>query len=152
MKSHRWRNGALTAASLLLCSLGACASNPPLTAMLSPAAPALEGPVWLLTSLDGTAVTVTNDRVRPTLQFESQSKRAMGMAGVNRFTGGYTIEGSALKLGPLILTKMAGPPEQMEIEARFVRALEAVTQWRISGLELELLAGERGVARFTVKP
>ena len=59
------------------------------------------------------------------------------------------MERDALKFGPLLTTKMAGPPELSELESRFLRALEQVTQWGIEGEELRLFAGNREVARFT---
>ena len=43
--------------------------------------------------------------------------RASGWAGVNRFTGSYALEGATLTIGPLAMTRMAGPPERMEQES-----------------------------------
>jgi heat shock protein HslJ len=46
-------------------------------------------------------------------------------------------------------TKMAGPPELNGLETRFLRALEQVTAWRIDRGELELMADDKPVARFS---
>lgn len=105
---------------------------------------------WVLVELEGQPVKVAEERGRPTLRFDPKDPRVSGMGGVNRYGGGYAIEGAALKFGPLMATKMAGPPEQNALETRFLWVLEATTSWRLarSG-ELELLAGTRVVARFT---
>ena len=109
----------------------------------------LEGRTWTLATLDGAPVSVPTERARPTLSFDADSKSASGMAAVNRFSGPYVKDAGSLKLGPLIATKMAGPPELNELETRFLRALEQTTAWRMEGGELELLSGEQVVARFT---
>lgn len=104
---------------------------------------------WVLVALEGQAVEVAEERGRPTLRFDPKEPRVSGMGGVNRYGGRYTIEGAALTFGPLMATKMAGPPEQNALETRYLWVLEATTSWRLakSG-ELELLAGTRVVARF----
>lgn len=131
--------------------VSACSSQTPTATIPPAAAPTLEGQTWALQSIEGDAVTVSDERGRPTLQLEAPTTRASGLAGVNRFSGSYTKEGAALKFGPLAMTKMAGPAERMELEARYSRALTATTQWRIAGGALELLAGERVVARFSAR-
>jgi heat shock protein HslJ len=138
-------------AGLTLGLVSACNSQPPAAAAAPASSPALEGQTWTLQSLEGVAVTVSDERGRPTLQLDGATTRASGLAGVNRFSGSYTREGTALKFGPLAMTKMAGPPERMDLETRYSRALTATTQWRIAGGALELLAGERVVARFSAR-
>jgi heat shock protein HslJ len=105
---------------------------------------------WVLVALEGQPVEVAEERGRPTLHFDPKEPRVSGMGGVNRYGGRYTIEGAALTFGPLMATKMAGPPEQNALETRYLWVLEATTSWRLakSG-ELELLAGTRVVARFS---
>jgi heat shock protein HslJ len=138
------------------CSGAACANAVPAAAQEvasggSELAPArLIQREWVLVGLEGKPVEVAEERGRPTLRFDPKEARVSGMSGVNRYGGRYTIEGAALTFGPLLATKMAGPPEQNALETRFLWALEATTSWRVakSG-ELELLAGTRVVARFT---
>lgn len=72
-----------------------------------------------------------------------------GFAGVNRFTG--TLEKSGLangtfKTSPLAMTRMAGPPEAMQLEGEFATALSKATAFRLDGDTLELLAGASPVA------
>lgn len=47
-----------------------------------------------------------------------------GRAGVNSFRGWWALAGGVLTVGPLMMTKMAGPPERMALEARWVALLE----------------------------
>jgi heat shock protein HslJ len=103
---------------------------------------------WSLMALDGAQVTVPAERARPSLMFDAKTNRASGMAGVNRFSGPYTVGAGTIKLGPLMATKMAGPPELNELETRFLRALERATTWRTNRGELELLSSEQVLARF----
>lgn len=144
---------------LLLCvcglvaslALGACAAA---TAGSAPAAAAeaalsLAGKAWSLATLEGAAVEVPDERARPTLAFDAEGRRVSGLAAVNRFSGTCTQENAKLKFGPLLVTKMAGAPELNELETRFLRALEATTGWRTQGDQLELLAGDQVVARFS---
>lgn len=51
-----------------------------------------------------------------------------GRATVNRVMGPYTLEGTALALGPLAGTMMAGPPEAMDQEQRLHAALARCTR------------------------
>lgn len=100
-------------------------------------------------TVDGAPVTVPEGRARPTLIFDGETGRVSGLAGVNRFGGPYAADGGSLKFGPLVATKMAGPPALNDLETRYLAALERTSGWRIDQDELVLLAGEQVVARFT---
>jgi heat shock protein HslJ len=50
------------------------------------------------------------------------------------------------------MTMMAGPPEAMELESGFMKALESMTGWRIADRELYFLSGETTIAVFSIKP
>ena len=73
---------------------------------------------------------------------------ASGFAGVNRWTGAYTIAGSTLKFGMLAMTKMAGPPERMELEQSYANALAKVTHWSVRAGRLQLSNGTDNVLEF----
>mgnify|MGYP002630128055 CR=1 FL=1 len=64
----------------------------------------------------------------PTLLITSKG-HASGFAGVNRWSGPCTVDGTTLKFGMLIMTRMAGSPERMELEQAYANALAAVKQW-----------------------
>lgn len=135
--------------------LAACGSLDQVSAEPAARSPAmlaqwLGGKTWSLISLDGQTVEVAVARTRPTLGFDPLNKHVSGLAGVNRFRGTYTLDGPTLKFGPLLATKMAGPPELNALEARYLRALEAITGWQQAGADLELLAGGEVRARLRV--
>jgi heat shock protein HslJ len=67
---------------------------------------------------------------------------------VNRLTGRFEQDGDELRLGLVATTMMAGPEPHTQREQAFVSALAAVTGYRIAGTSLELLDGERVVARL----
>ncbi|MGE5265940.1 MAG: META domain-containing protein [Deltaproteobacteria bacterium] len=54
-----------------------------------------------------------------------KEKDVSGFAGCNRFRATYTFDGGALTLGPLATTRMACPPEKMEIERKVLQILQA---------------------------
>jgi len=61
-----------------------------------------------------------------------------GHAGCNRFFGRYTLDGTAIKIGPLASTRMACPAEVMEAEQAWLRMLESARTAEASHKELVL--------------
>ena len=85
----------------------------------------------------------------PYILFDPKNKRVTGYAGVNSFFGGYETSGSELRMPRLASTRRAGPPELMNLESAFFKALSATASYRISGDKLELLDSSEGkLARF----
>jgi heat shock protein HslJ len=74
-----------------------------------------------------------------------------GLAGVNRFSGSARLDGDRLTLGPLRTTRMAGPPDAMDAEAAFLRALDDVVAIRLDGDDLWLLDGDDGTQVHLVR-
>ena len=60
----------------------------------------------------------------PVLRFD-HGGRVTGTTGVNRLAGSWTLADGVLTLGPLAMTRKAGPPERMAVEAALVAALDA---------------------------
>ena len=54
--------------------------------------------------------------------------RVHGHSGVNRMSGTWTLDGDTFRFGPLATTRMAGPPEAMELESRVHEALGRVAK------------------------
>jgi heat shock protein HslJ len=125
-------------------AVAGCASH----SSQSAAGAAPTGKTWALKTLDGKDVVVAQGKRRPDLRLDATENRASGFAGVNRFTGPYTLDGQNLKFGPLGMTRMAGEPADMDLEQRYAKALGATTAWRMADETLELLAGDRVVAQF----
>jgi heat shock protein HslJ len=89
---------------------------------------------WLLVEIDGEKVDPEAPR-----QVDFEEGRVSGRVGVNRFTGPYTLGGETIEFGPAAVTRMAGPPELMKLEDRFLAALEGEHPVRI---ETRLVIGD----------
>jgi putative lipoprotein len=114
--------------------------------------PALEDTVWVLETLGGEPAP-TGANGRPVdFQLLAEEGRVGGFSGCNRYTGSYdrdgvAARGSPLSFGPLAGTMMACE-EGSELEQRYLKALVAVTAFRLDGGGLALLAGDDVVATF----
>ena len=107
----------------------------------------LVGTDWTLIELNGKAVSANANLRAPTLKLDPATKRVSGQSGVNRYAGAYELDGAKLKFGSTLATRMAGPPEAMELEKDFLTALEKVSTWRIKS-ELELSDGKAVLMKF----
>ena len=112
----------------------------------------LENTEWTLIELNGVATTASAGMMPPTIHFDGQSLQVSGNSGINRFGGKYQLDGDKVEFGPMRSTMMAGPPEAMELEATFLKALSEMTSWRIHESRLEFLKGDGVIARFSSKP
>ena len=97
---------------------------------------------WRLVSLNGQDIAprVTSLSKPPTIAFAADAGIS-GFAGVNRFTGRLDKSGlgdGAFKTSPLAMTRMAGPPEAMQIEGEFATALSKATAFMLEGDRLDL--------------
>ena len=111
-------------------------------------APTITGSEWRCTRLG--AVTPPADCV-PTFMLGADGKVG-GFAGVNRWFGTCTANGASLAFGPLVSTRMAGPPARMELEQQYLRVMATVTQWTIADGTLRLSDGTSVVAEFEPMP
>jgi len=80
------------------------------------------------------------DRARLMLIFDAQG-RVSGLSGCNQYSGTYTREGAALKLGPLVSTQRACPPALMLQEDRMLKSLQAATALSWTGDGAAILSG-----------
>jgi heat shock protein HslJ len=90
------------------------------------------------------------DKRRARIEFGADG-RLSGHTSCNTMTGRYTLDGSALKVGPVATTRMACAQLQLEQEDRILTALELAVSARVrdDGL-LELRdADGRGLLRAT---
>lgn len=134
--------------SLCLTGLAACA-----------AAPSAESPAPVSREVHGTWV-IEQARTEPLLDKRrarlvlGRDGRLSGHTSCNAMNGSFTLQGDALKIGPIATTRMACGPLLLEQEDRILTALEiaATARVRPDGL-LELRdADGRGVLRATRAP
>ncbi len=98
---------------------------------------------WKLTTLGGKPIRSAKP---PTITFAGGKLAVFG--GVNRMNGSCALVRDTVTIGKLASTRMAGPPELMELEAKFARTLATVDSFHVHGKELELLSGGTTVATF----
>jgi uncharacterized lipoprotein YbaY len=96
------------------------------------------GPEWILESIGGEAVTTSQP---PSLRFGDDG-RVTGSTGVNRMFGGYDISDGYLSITTPGTTLMAGPPEAMATETRFLRALAGGGELTVDDDQMVIGAGE----------
>lgn len=101
------------------------------------------GKQWTLVSLNGNTIRVAK---APTMKFEKGRLSIFG--GVNRLAGTYVLSGESVLMGDLVSTRMAGPPELMELESSFSKAMAGVDGFHVKGNDLELLSAGTVVAKF----
>ena len=136
----------LIAAAAVL-ALAACSSTPEVGSGEGPVPadfPLLES-VWVVHAVRAEPTS----EPRPALRFAADGTLA-GSAGLNRITGEFRTNGSsALSIGPLATTRMAGPPEQMAAEAALVGALEEVEGFNVRKETVFLLASGQPILRLS---
>jgi heat shock protein HslJ len=75
-----------------------------------------------------------------------------GSAGCNRFRGQWTADGTSIKIGPLVATLMQCADDVMAQELTVLRALQAVTTYRLEGLRLVLHRPDGGIGVALQRP
>ena len=71
-----------------------------------------------------------------------------GRAPVNTYSASYTVEGSALRVGPVASTKMAGTEAAMQAEQAYFDTLATVTSFAVEEGQLLLLAADKQVLAY----
>lgn len=105
------------------------------------------GKEWVLVKLNGQPIKAEQP---PTMKFQGGTLSIFG--GVNRLSGSYAlIDNQSVTLGKLVSTKMAGPPELMELERNFSKIMARVDAFHVAGNQLDLLSGGEVVASFKTK-
>jgi heat shock protein HslJ len=79
--------------------------------------------------------------------------RVAGSGGCNQFSGGYTLEGDGLAIGPVASTRKAclEPEGVGEQEAAYLAALARVTTWSFREERLQLRAAD-GALQVEFRP
>jgi heat shock protein HslJ len=113
---------------------------------------ALEGTSWMLTAfLENETMTPPLDATEITLAFEEGN--AAGSGGCNSYGGAYSVEGNALRIGPVISTKMycTSPEGVVEQETRFTDILANVARFEGAENRLTLTTADGRGLVFTAQ-
>ena len=78
-----------------------------------------------------------------TLNFGNDG-RVSGIASCNNYTGAYTVAGSSLTVSQLVSTRKACIPRLGEQESNFLKALENVSEFKVSDTGALVLKTETG--------
>jgi heat shock protein HslJ len=122
-------------------------------AAFAPQPTGLAGTRWHVTGYNTGRGAVTGVAEAPgsptalTIEFDP-SGGVRGSAGCNTYSGAWTESGGRLSVGPLRTTRMACavPPDAMQREAAFLRALESAASARREGVRLELRTASDALA------
>lgn len=117
-----------------------------------PSAPPLEGTTWILTHLTGAPVQQPPGTRLLFLRLDRQHGRVKGFGGCNTFFGAYSLDNGEIDISGLGGTRMHCPG-RMEMERRFLKALERASGWSIQDGRLKLFDPEGGItAEFQPAP
>lgn len=101
---------------------------------------------WTLVTLNGKKVSAEKP---PTMKFSGGKLTMFG--GINRLNASYALVRDTVTMGDIMSTKMAGPPELMELESEYAKTMASVNNFHVHGDELELLKDTDIVATFRVR-
>ncbi len=103
-------------------------------------ADALAGTSWVVVAMndaDGAVAIVSGSE--PSIDFGTDGASISGSTGCNAFSGGVTIGGGTLAIGPTAVTERGCIPQEiMEVEAAFLRILQGISSFAIADERLEL--------------
>jgi heat shock protein HslJ len=106
---------------------------------------------WTLDWMQGTGpVAPSTGRPAPSITIAPDGK-VTGFTGVNRMSSSLDIARAAkgeFAMGPVASTRMAGPPEAMQLETGLLGALQRATRYRIDGDHLVLSDASEEVLRL----
>lgn len=94
---------------------------------------------WRPVEIAGKSVTLAPDQREPHFVLTGDGNRVHGSTGCNRITGSFEESTDGLRFNGLATTRMMCPPPIAELEAAFLKALNATTSHRIIGDAMELL-------------
>jgi heat shock protein HslJ len=108
------------------------------------------GTNWVAVEIDGQPIDLQPGQRAPMLSIEPGTDRFRGYAGCNGMSGAVTQGPDGIRFKNVISTKMACAA--LDIETRFLTALNEVTSYRIAGDTLELLDARMVRIRLKAAP
>ena len=117
----------------------------------SPSAATLLGHRWLLTQVDGVALTPADARRNTSyLEFVDLGHCTVGLGPCNNFSSRFTLGGSQqLRITAPITTRATCPAQQLE--DRYLANLARTAHYQLSGPELRLYDGEGSAPRLVFR-
>ena len=110
----------------------------------------IENTHWTLTRVGDTPVRHEGER-EPHVVLHSTTRRVSGAAICNQLLGSYRLQGTSLTFGAVATSRMMCPAG-MDVERRFLAALQATRTARVRGGTLDLLdAKGRALASFEAR-
>lgn len=104
---------------------------------------------WIIESVNGEAVKTVEKT--PYVQFNEAEGRINACFGVNTVNGSYTFENGKLGIDNLMMTMMAGLPQDMAVENQVREAMSKVVSAKVKGNKLSLLDAADGEVIGLVK-
>ncbi len=105
---------------------------------------------WYPVEIGGKFFSLESNQREPYFVLSGHDHRVTGFTGCNRLTGSFELDEGLLRFVDMATTRMACPSPAMEVEMRFVSALNAVKSYYITGNTLELTDANR-VVRMRLK-
>ena len=110
------------------------------------------GMQWLLVRIDGADVPAGPRGAQARMLLDRGTSEAEGVAICNQFKGRFELDEAGLRFGPIATTKKACHGEAMELETKYLKALQDTSRWSMSGDRLVLSdAGGRALLEFVAK-
>ncbi len=100
---------------------------------------------WKLVAIDGEAIAEVG--TTPFVLF-AEDGTVGGVGGINRFNTKVTVAEGKLSFSPAAMTKMAGPPEAMDLEDTFMNRLMSASSYAVDGDNLLMWAGDNEALKF----
>ncbi|MGH8924093.1 MAG: META domain-containing protein [Acidimicrobiia bacterium] len=100
----------------------------------------LEASIWVVTDVGGSEVDPSSSR-----SVTFAGGRVSGQVGVNRFSATYSLSEGTIHVGPVRTTRMAGPPDQMALESKFLAGLEGDRPMSIEDDQLVIGSADIGI-------
>jgi len=121
------------------------------TAGPGPEAAGIEGIQWYFLEVAGSTISPMADDKQPHILLDPARNQATGFSGCNNFFGGYELDGSSLKFGPVGATRMACPDLETGLETEIFKVLDQTRAWKIQEEELLFLNDSGVLVRLTQK-
>lgn len=102
---------------------------------------------WLLSEINGKAITVPEGVETPYLELDASNGSVSGFGGCNRLMGTVELAGDKIGFPGLGSTKRLCE-QSMDLENRFTGALRNVSSFKLDGGKLDLTDGTRSLLKL----